>query len=320
MSGKMGTKFCFGNSPISSGYAIGYFGIAIRLFLIPNLIALASYHVTKMHKIKEDGEAESEAESDAEPEGEAENGTGIHFDKRHHGFPTAIVGLVIVAITLPIQILLVFGIWKRIRPLLCVWMVFAALECLGIVISMILPFVIKKSIVKLWMPTDVSALIMGPIISTCSLALFLHIWFILVIFGAYDHMKEELVYPGPPAKYDEPTVEPTTPKSVEDLHMTLTSNKLNLSRPSSNKRLDLSERKDLAKKNLGLSDPKLDLSDPKKDLSNPKLDLSDPKQDLFNSKEDLLDSKMDLPETELLDPSAPALAQNPVMDLFRPQT
>ena len=77
----MGTKFCFGNSPISSGYAIGYFGIAIRLFLIPNLIALASYHVTKMHKIKEDGEAESEAESDAEPEGEAENGTGIHFDK-----------------------------------------------------------------------------------------------------------------------------------------------------------------------------------------------------------------------------------------------
>ena len=81
MSGKMGTKFCFGNSPISSGYAIGYFGIAIRLFLIPNLIALASYHVTKMHKIKEDGEAESEAESDAEPEGEAENGTGIHFDK-----------------------------------------------------------------------------------------------------------------------------------------------------------------------------------------------------------------------------------------------
>ena len=46
----------------------------------------------------------------------------------------------------------------------------------------------------------------------------------------------------------------------------------------------------------------------------------DPKQDLFNPKEDLLDSKMDLPETELLDPSAPALAQNPVMDLFRPQT
>jgi hypothetical protein len=77
MSGKMGTKFCFGNSPISSGYAIGYFGIAIRLFLIPNLIALASYKVWKMHKIKEDGEAESEAE----PEGEAENGTGIHFDK-----------------------------------------------------------------------------------------------------------------------------------------------------------------------------------------------------------------------------------------------
>ena len=34
-----------------------------------------------MHKIEEDGEAESEAESDAEPEGEAENGTGIHFDK-----------------------------------------------------------------------------------------------------------------------------------------------------------------------------------------------------------------------------------------------
>jgi len=314
MSGKMGTKFCFGNSPISSGYAIGYFGIAIRLFLIPNLIALASYHVTKMHKIKEDGEAESEAESDAEPEGEAENGTGIHFDKRHHGFPTAIVGLVIVAITLPIQILLVFGIWKRIRPLLCVWMVFAALECLGIVISMILPFVIKKSIVKLWMPTDVSALIMGPIISTCSLALFLHIWFILVIFGAYDHMKEELVYPGPPAKYDEPT-EPTTPlpKSVEDLHMTLTSNKLNLSRPSSNKRLDLSERKDLAKKNLGLSDPKLDLSDPIEVQPKPKLDLSDPKQNL-------LESKLGHPETELLDPSAPALDQNPVTDLFRPQT
>ena len=77
MSGKMGTKFCFGNSPISSGYAIGYFGIAIRLFLIPNLIALASYKVWKMHKIKEDGEAESEAE----PEDEFENGTGIHFDK-----------------------------------------------------------------------------------------------------------------------------------------------------------------------------------------------------------------------------------------------
>ena len=67
----MGTKFCFGNSPISSGYAIGYFGIAIRLFLIPNLIALASYKVWKMHKIKDDMEAESEAESDAEPEGEA---------------------------------------------------------------------------------------------------------------------------------------------------------------------------------------------------------------------------------------------------------
>ena len=77
MSGKMGTKFCFGNSPISSGYAIGYFGIAIRLFLIPNLIALASYKVWKMHKIKEDGEAESEAE----PEDEFENGTGIHCDK-----------------------------------------------------------------------------------------------------------------------------------------------------------------------------------------------------------------------------------------------
>ena len=77
MSGKMGTKFCFGNSPISSGYAIGYFGIAIRLFLIPNLIALASYKVMKMHKMKEDGEAESEAE----PEGEFENGTGIHFEK-----------------------------------------------------------------------------------------------------------------------------------------------------------------------------------------------------------------------------------------------
>merc|ERR1719203_946090 len=147
------------------------------------------------------------------------------------------------------------------------------------------------------MPTDVSALIMGPIISTCSLALFLHIWFILVIFGAYDHMKEELVYPGPPAKYDEPTVEPTTPKSVEDLHMTLTSNKLNLSRPSSNKRLDLSE-------------PKLDLSDPIEVQPNSKLDLSDPKQNL-------LESKLDLPETELLDPSAPALDQNPVMDLFR---
>ena len=62
------------------------------------------------------------------------------------------------------------------------------------------------------MDTDVSALIIGPIVSICSLALFLHMWFILVIFGAYDHMKEELVYPGPPAKYDEPTVEPTTPK------------------------------------------------------------------------------------------------------------
>merc|ERR1712037_250288 len=136
----------------------------------------------------------------------------------------------------------------------------------------------------------------------CSLALFLHIWFILVIFGAYDHMKEELVYPGPPAKYDEPTVEPTTPKSVEDLHMTLTSNKLNLSRPSSNKRLDLSERKDLAKKNLGLSDPKMDLSDPIEDLLESKL------------------GELDLPETKLLDPSAPALDQNPVMDLFRPQT
>lgn len=298
MVGKMGTKFCFGNSPISSGYAIGYFGIAMRLFLIPNLIALASYKIMKMHKMKEDMEAESEAE----PEGEFENGTGIHFEKRHHMFPTAIVGLVMVAITLPIQILLVFGIWKRMRPLLCVWMVFAALECLGIVISMILPFVIKKSIVKLWMPYDVSALIIAPIVSTCSLALFLHIWFILVIFGAYDHMKEELVCPGP-AKYDEPT----TPQSVEDLHMTLTSNKLNLSRPSSNKRLDLSERKDLAKKNLDLSDPKLD-------LSNPKLDLS-------NSKQDLLESKLDLPETELLDPSAPALdLSNPKMDLFRPQT
>merc|ERR1719491_2277608 len=257
----------------------------MRLFLIPNLIALASYKVMKMHKMKEDMEAESEAE----PEGEFENGTGIHFEKRHHMFPTAIVGLVMVAITLPIQILLVFGIWKRMRPLLCVWMVFAALECLGIVISMILPFVIKKSIVKLWMPYDVSALIIAPIVSTCSLALFLHIWFILVIFGAYDHMKEELVCPGP-AKYDEPT----TPQSVEDLHMTLTSNKLNLSRPSSNKRLDL--------------------SDPKLDISNPKLDLS-------NSKQDLLESKLDLPETELLDPSAPALdLSNPKMDLFRPQT
>ena len=62
-----------------------------------------------------------------------------------------------------------------------------------------------QAIVKLWMPYDVSALIIAPIVSTCSLALFLHIWFILVIFGAYDHMKEELVYPGPPAKYDEPT-------------------------------------------------------------------------------------------------------------------
>ena len=81
--------------------------------------------------------------------------------------------------------------------------------------------------------------------------------------------------------------------------MTLTSNKLNLSRPTSNKRLDLSERKDLAKKNLGLSDPKLD-------LSNPKLDLS-------NTKQDLLESKLDPPETELLD-------IGPALDLFRPQT
>ena len=95
--------------------------------------------------------------------------------------------------------------------------------------------------------------------------------------------------------------------------MTLTSNKLNLSRPSSNKRLDLSERKDLAKKNLGLSDPKLDLSDPIEVQPKPKLDLSDPKQNL-------LESKLGHPETELLDPSAPALDQNPVMDLFRPQT
>merc|ERR1719189_3194317 len=238
-------------------------------------------------------EAESEAESEAEAEGE--------FEKGPHGFPTAIVGLVIVAITLPIQILLVFGIWKKIRPLLCVWMVFAALECLGIVISMILPFVIKKSIVKLWMPSDVSALIMGPIVSTCSLALFLHIWFILVIFGAYDHMKEELVYPGPPAIYDEPTLDPpTTPKSVEDLHTTLTDLGLNLSRPSSNKRLDLSERKDLAKKNLGLSDPKLDLS---------------------NTKQDLLESKLDLPETELLDPSTgiPLDLSDPKLDLSNPK-
>ena len=61
-----------------------------------------------------------------------------------HMFPTAIVGLVMVGITLPIQILLVFGIWKRMRPLLCVWMVFATLECLGIIFSMILPFVAKK--------------------------------------------------------------------------------------------------------------------------------------------------------------------------------
>ena len=97
--------------------------------------------------------------------------------------------------------------------------------------------------------------------------------------------------------------------------MTLTSNKLNLSRPSSNKRLDLSERKDLAKKNLGLSDPKLDLSDPKLDLSNPKLDLS-------NTKQDLLESKLDLPETELLDPSTgiPLDPSAPALDLFRPQT
>lgn len=130
----MGTKFCFGNSPISSGYAIGYFGIAVRLFLIPNLIALASYKVTKMPQWAVEAEAEAEAEGEAEGE----------FEKGPHGFPTAIVGLVIVAITLPIQILLVFGIWKRIRPLLCVWMVFAALECLVIVISMILPFAIKK--------------------------------------------------------------------------------------------------------------------------------------------------------------------------------
>ena len=98
--------------------------------------------------------------------------------------------------------------------------------------------------------------------------------------------------------------------------MTLTSNKLNLSRPSSNKRLDLSERKDLAKKNLGLSDPKLDLSDPIEVQPNPKLDLSDPKQDLLESKL----GELDLPETKLLDPSAPTLDQNPVMDLFRPQT
>ena len=88
--------------------------------------------------------------------------------------------------------------------------------------------------------------------------------------------------------------------------MTLTSNKFNLSRPSSNKRLDFSERKDLAKKSL--------------DLTNPKLDLSDPKLDLSNPKQDLLESKLDLLETELLDPSVPALDQNPVMDLFRPQT
>ena len=70
-----------------------------------------------------------------------------------------------------------------------------------------------QAIVELWMDTDVSALIIGPIVSICSLALFLHMWFILVIFGAYDHMKEELVYPGPPAIYDEPTLDPpTTPK------------------------------------------------------------------------------------------------------------
>ena len=102
--------------------------------------------------------------------------------------------------------------------------------------------------------------------------------------------------------------------------MTLTSNKLNLSRPSSNKRLDFSERKDLAKKSLDLTNPNLDLSDSKLDLSNPKLDLSDPKYDLSNPKQDLLESKLDLLETELLDPSVPALDQNPVMDLFRPQT
>ena len=102
---------------------------------------------------------------------------------------------------------------------------------------------------------------------------------------------------------------------MEDLHTTLTDLGLNLSRPSSNKRLDLSERKDLAKKNLCLSDPKLDLSDTKLDLSNPKLDLS-------NTKQDLLESKLDLPETELLDPSTgiPLDPSAPVLDLFRPQT
>ena len=34
-------------------------------------------------------------------------------------------------------------------------------------------------------------------------------------------MKEELVYPGPPAKYDEPTVEPTTPKRYLECILTL---------------------------------------------------------------------------------------------------
>ena len=66
----MGKKFCFGNSPISSGYAIGYFGIAMRLFLIPNLIALASYRVHKFMKMKEESDPEGEPED--EPEGEPE--------------------------------------------------------------------------------------------------------------------------------------------------------------------------------------------------------------------------------------------------------
>jgi len=282
----MGTKFCFGNSPISSGYAIGYFGLAIRLFLIPNLIAVATYWI-----------------QDKKNEG------------TWHGFPTALVGLVMCGITLPIQVLLIFGIWKRIRALLCVWMVFAAIECAGIVIAMILPFVAPKSIIKWYMPSDVSkgydvaALLMAPILSTCLVAFFVQIWLILVIYGAHNFMKEELMYPGPSAKYEEPA----TPSTIEDLHMTLSSNKLNLSRKRSRSRTT-SRSSPVSNPNLDLANKKLDLEDQKLDLENPKLDLSKPQLEPKNQK------LVDLSDQEV-DPTLPGSpVPDPISDLFRPQT
>ena len=96
----MTLKFCFGNSNISAGYAVANIHLLIRWFLIISISGVI------------DGLSEAE--------------------------PVTITLLVLLLVSSLIQVVLIFGLWKRIRPILIFWMVvesLTALLVLGAVIT-----------------------------------------------------------------------------------------------------------------------------------------------------------------------------------------